>query len=170
MAIENSVNYALRIIKPVLDGHGTIVELKKSAEKSYVQRVQNALTRTVFGENCQSWYQRGSDGKTWNGMTYPWSQFHYWYRSFFPSWSDLQYRVGFAPREFQYVRKVKADMTIGPSQNPATKPAHPQACLPRRCSAVCRVHPRQAANFEVGRGCAGHSAHTGQKPLVRYPS
>lgn len=96
MAAENSINYALRVIKPVLDGRASIASLKDEAERDYSDRMQTALGNTVWNSGCQSWYVTAADGnsdKTWNAMSYPWSQAHYWYRSLFPVWSDWMYRV-----------------------------------------------------------------------------
>lgn len=96
MASENSVNYALRVIKPVLDGQASIASLKWDAEKQYSDRMQAALRNTVWNSGCQSWYvKKAGDGSetTWNAMSYPWSQAHYWYRSVFPVWEDWEYRA-----------------------------------------------------------------------------
>jgi cation diffusion facilitator CzcD-associated flavoprotein CzcO len=100
MAAENSVNYALRVIKPVLDGRASIASLKWEAEEDYSDRMQEALRNTVWNSGCQSWYVRnkdGGEGKMWNAMSYPWSQAHFWYRSLFPVWSDWEYRVSERP-------------------------------------------------------------------------
>ncbi|KAL2857329.1 hypothetical protein BJY01DRAFT_137718 [Aspergillus pseudoustus] len=85
MASENSVNYALRILKPVLDGSASSVEVKLSAEDEYVKKVQTALRDTVWNSGCNSWYV---NGKEWNATAYPWAQSHFWYRSLFPVWKD----------------------------------------------------------------------------------
>lgn len=90
MAVENSVNFALRIIRPVITDPMGVVELKPKAEKVYVDRIQHDLSNTVWNSGCQSWYIQGSrrKGQAWNGMTYPYSQAYFWYRSLFPIWSD----------------------------------------------------------------------------------
>ena len=96
MAAENSVNYALRVIRPVLEGRASIASLKLDAEKAYSERLQGALRDTVWNSGCQSWYVQGTEGgtdKAWNAMSYPWSQAHFWYRSLFPVWSDWEFRV-----------------------------------------------------------------------------
>ncbi|KAL4770612.1 hypothetical protein BDW60DRAFT_218010 [Aspergillus nidulans var. acristatus] len=85
MAAENSVNYALRILKPVLDGAASSVEVKADAENAYVESVQTALRNTVWHSGCHSWYV---NEKGWNAMAYPWTQVHFWYRSLFPVWKD----------------------------------------------------------------------------------
>ncbi|EFR02388.1 4-hydroxyacetophenone monooxygenase [Nannizzia gypsea CBS 118893] len=91
MAAENSVNYALRILKPVLMNNATSVEVKQEAESVYVNKVQAALQKTVFHSGCRSWYV---NDKGWNGTTYPWPQSYFWYRSLFPCWSDWDIKVG----------------------------------------------------------------------------
>ncbi|KAM6534418.1 hypothetical protein FALCPG4_004058 [Fusarium falciforme] len=90
MAAENSVNFALRVIKPVLTEQMGAVELKPDAEKLYVDRIQHDLSNMVWNSGCQSWYIEGSPkkGQTWNAMSYPYSQAYFWYRSVFPTWSD----------------------------------------------------------------------------------
>lgn len=98
MASENSINYALRVIKPVLEGRASIASVKREAERQYSNRVQAALRNTVWNSGCQSWYvKKASDGSetetTWNAMSYPWSQAHFWYRSMFPVWADWEFRV-----------------------------------------------------------------------------
>lgn len=98
MASENSINYALRIIKPILDGSASVADLKPEAERQYVDKVQDALSKTVFASGCMSWYVRARPGgKTWNASTYPWTQPYYWWRSLFPVWSDWQYSVSVTP-------------------------------------------------------------------------
>ncbi|KAF9893639.1 hypothetical protein FE257_010951 [Aspergillus nanangensis] len=84
MAAENSVNYALRVLKPVLSGEAVAVELNQDAEDEYILDVQKALRGRVWNAGCASWYL---NSKGWNAMAYPWSQAHYWYRSLFPIWS-----------------------------------------------------------------------------------
>lgn len=94
MASENSINYALRVIKPILDGEASAAEIKREAEQAYADRIQADLGKTVFASGCKSWYvQDLGDGKRWNAQTYPWTQAYYWYRSLFPVWSDWQYSV-----------------------------------------------------------------------------
>ncbi|KAM7184246.1 hypothetical protein V8F20_012294 [Naviculisporaceae sp. PSN 640] len=92
MASENSINYALRIIKPVLDGKAKSVNIRREAEKRYSDKIQHALQNTVFSSGCASWYVRSAQGgKEWNAMTYPWSQGYYWYENLFPVWRDWEY-------------------------------------------------------------------------------
>lgn len=95
MAIENAVNYSLRIIKPVVEGRSLSVEVTKAAEKRDTDETQEGLTKTVWhGGSCNSWYVRGEDGKIGrNTMTYPFSQSWFQYRCTFPYWKDLTFKV-----------------------------------------------------------------------------
>ncbi|KAH9238349.1 hypothetical protein K456DRAFT_1758791 [Colletotrichum gloeosporioides 23] len=91
IAAENSINFSLRIIKPLLDGKGTIVEVKRDAEEAYVEQMQRDMQDRVWYTGCNSWYLRGSkEGKKWNGSTYPYSQLYFLYRCLFPKFDDLQ--------------------------------------------------------------------------------
>ncbi|KAK1753013.1 hypothetical protein QBC47DRAFT_453672 [Echria macrotheca] len=96
MAIENAINYALRVIRPVLEGRLTIVDVKREAEEAYVAKVHRALEEMVWANGgSKNWYTKelevGGVKRTWNGMTYPWWQGHYWYHCLFPVWRDWQY-------------------------------------------------------------------------------
>ncbi|KAI1292952.1 hypothetical protein F5Y03DRAFT_375150 [Xylaria venustula] len=92
MAAENSINFALRIIKPILDGKASVVDLKPQAELDYTKRVQDALINTVWNSGCVSWYIPTKEpGKSWNALSYPWSQSYFWFRSCFPTWKDWRY-------------------------------------------------------------------------------
>lgn len=91
MAIENSINYALRIIEPVLDGKVSAVEIKHDAEARQAEQLQEDLRKSVFGSGgCHSWYVKedADSGKSWNAMTYPYTQPYFWYRCLFPVWKD----------------------------------------------------------------------------------
>lgn len=97
MAVENSVNFALRIIRPILHGETTTVDVKRSAEEQYHEDLQRDLRKTVWFAGCNSWYNRtDKNGKTeHNSMTYPHSQPHFWYKCLFPNYSDFTYTVRF---------------------------------------------------------------------------
>ena len=95
LAIENSINYALRIIKPVLDREAKFAVVKRAAEERYSRDMQAALRKTVWNTGCQSWYVReDDDGEKWNAMTYPHYQGVFWYETLFPKYKDWVYQVG----------------------------------------------------------------------------
>ncbi|KAJ4287120.1 hypothetical protein N0V88_007742 [Collariella sp. IMI 366227] len=91
MAIENAVNYSLRVLEPVLKGEASVAELKRSAEEDYSNQMQAALSQRVW-TGCDNWYTRNDNGKVWNAMTYPWSQAYLWWASLFPVRRDWEYR------------------------------------------------------------------------------
>lgn len=94
MGIENAINYSLRVLKPVLDGDATVVEIKREAEERYSKQLQQHLQKTVWLAGCRSWYTKETpDGRKWNAMTYPHSQGHYWYKCLFPVYRDWSYTV-----------------------------------------------------------------------------
>ncbi|KAH6623283.1 hypothetical protein F5144DRAFT_357270 [Chaetomium tenue] len=90
MAIENAVNYSLRVLQPVLEGRAAVACLKRSAEEDWANRLQSTLKNTVW-TGCNNWYTRGPKGTAWNAMTYPWSQARCWYESLFPVWEDWEF-------------------------------------------------------------------------------
>lgn len=50
----SSINYALRVLKPVLDGDAASIEVKPKAEHDYVYWVQDALSQRVWNAGCVS--------------------------------------------------------------------------------------------------------------------
>lgn len=69
LASENMINYSIKFIKMILDGDVEEVEVKKEAEVSWTEMVQEKLKDTVYQSgSCVSWY-KVEDG--WNATTYP---------------------------------------------------------------------------------------------------
>ncbi|GME25485.1 flavin-binding monooxygenase [Neofusicoccum parvum] len=70
LATENMVNYALKFVKPVIQGDVETVEVKKEAEVAYTTAIQRDLKDTVWSSGgCNSWY---FDKKTgWNSTVLP---------------------------------------------------------------------------------------------------
>ncbi|RVD83660.1 uncharacterized protein DFL_005440 [Arthrobotrys flagrans] len=89
LATENMCQYALNIARPVLKGDASEVEVKQGAEVEYSKWIQEKMKTTVFnnttGKELKSWYVR-DDG--WNSSTYPRSQIHFTYRTYFPVYKD----------------------------------------------------------------------------------
>ncbi|KAJ8122672.1 hypothetical protein ONZ43_g1187 [Nemania bipapillata] len=105
MAAENSINFAMRVIKPILDGKASVVDLKQEAEDEYTARIQSALDKTVWNSGCASWYiQDNGTGRKWNAMSYPWSQSYFWFRSRFPTWKDWRYYGEMNPQKSSRVQ------------------------------------------------------------------
>ncbi|KAI9685481.1 MAG: hypothetical protein M1820_010788 [Bogoriella megaspora] len=84
LASESTVNYIMRIMKPVLKGDATLVEPTRQAVLQWTSNVQQKLKDTVFS-SCASWYQ---DEKGWNSVLYPRSQIDFAFRCRFPRYHD----------------------------------------------------------------------------------
>jgi hypothetical protein len=95
MASENTINLALRQIKPVLDGRATSIEVTQSAEEEQVYQLQKDLSTRVWASGCNGWYVSTNDGgqPAWNATLWPYSQANLWYRSLFPVKSHWKYTV-----------------------------------------------------------------------------
>jgi cation diffusion facilitator CzcD-associated flavoprotein CzcO len=69
MASENTINYSLNFIKPILKGEVATVDVKHEAEVEYTTQIQKDLKKTVWmSGGCTSWYIT-KDG--WNSTVYP---------------------------------------------------------------------------------------------------
>ncbi|KAL8953076.1 MAG: hypothetical protein Q9222_001069 [Ikaeria aurantiellina] len=84
LASENMVEYNIKLIKKILHGDVSTIEVKKESEMAWTKTVQEKLKSTVFNSGCHSWYQ--TDG--WNATGYPYSQIDFTFRCMFPKWSD----------------------------------------------------------------------------------
>lgn len=91
LAIENAQLYIKKVAAPIMNGTAKSVQVTSEAYENWKDTIAKALERTVFSTpfgGCVSWY---GDGPGRNYMTYPWTQFTYWYRMKFPAWKDLVY-------------------------------------------------------------------------------
>jgi len=48
----STILYALKVLKPVLEGYASSVEPKREAEVTYIRRVQDSLKDSVFNAGC----------------------------------------------------------------------------------------------------------------------
>ncbi|KAI5903658.1 Baeyer-Villiger monooxygenase [Candida parapsilosis] len=90
MAIENAVDYYLKLVKPVIEGREKAVVVKPEAYDKWHKEIQEESNKSVFGTKfggCVSWY---SDSKE-NAITFAWSQLYYWYITHFPNYKDIIY-------------------------------------------------------------------------------
>lgn len=123
MAVENSINFALRLIKPVLQGKAMAVDVNPDAEKQYIDQIQTDLQQTVWlSGGCSNWYNRAQDGSTHNGMLYPYSQPYFWYRCLFPVYKDFKYDVSLHPLPFPLSPFVCSIWPALPSRDPYVEP------------------------------------------------
>ena len=90
MGIENGVDYFLKTAKPVFQGKAKSVQVKDEAYDNWLTTLQKEINKSVFGTpfgGCVSWYS----GAKVNSISYPWSQLHYWWKTQFPTYRDLNY-------------------------------------------------------------------------------
>jgi hypothetical protein len=55
---EAQINYALQMIKPIMQGRVKSFEVKPEASKVYNEEIQSKLRNTVY-TSCLSWYRGG---------------------------------------------------------------------------------------------------------------
>ncbi|KAI9046091.1 flavin-containing monooxygenase [Aspergillus affinis] len=72
--IEMTVALILKVASPLIQGRVRSVEVKSQVEKSYVDVVQEACKKGVWGRGCSTYYV---DGTGWNHTIYPWSEFQF---------------------------------------------------------------------------------------------
>ncbi|OAR01073.1 hypothetical protein LLEC1_07833 [Akanthomyces lecanii] len=108
-AIENAINYSLRILKPVLDGEATSIDCSQEAENRWDREIQDGMQKTVWKDgNCDNWYSRDAQGKqSRNASTYPFTQGHFWYKCLFPNYEDLVYAPALDRRTKRLGRYLK---------------------------------------------------------------
>ncbi|KAI9804258.1 MAG: hypothetical protein M1833_007065 [Piccolia ochrophora] len=86
LATENMVEMTLKMIRPILKGEASTIEVRHDVEMEYTRDIQEKLAKTVFmSGGCQSWYKEPNG---WNSTTYPYSQLYFTYRCLRPTWSD----------------------------------------------------------------------------------
>ncbi|PLB48509.1 FAD/NAD(P)-binding domain-containing protein [Aspergillus steynii IBT 23096] len=90
-SIENYAGLITRVIKPIITGSALCVEPKLQSEKVYNEKVQNALSKTVFTDSCNSWYIDSKTGRNW--VVYPWSSFYMLWTTQMAGLGDWYYEV-----------------------------------------------------------------------------
>ncbi|KFY71723.1 hypothetical protein V499_08097 [Pseudogymnoascus sp. VKM F-103] len=90
LATENMVNYAMKLVEPILKGDAHSVEVKKEAELAWTADIQKSLKKRIWNiGGCRNWYM-GEDG--WNSTTYPYSQVWFSLLCMFPNYNHWNYR------------------------------------------------------------------------------
>jgi hypothetical protein len=102
---EAQINYALKMIKPIIQGRVKSFEVKSEASKTYNENIQSRLRKTVY-TTCLSWYRGGqlfiipfgrslltrfSAGAGHNEKiiaTYPGFHAQFWWNTLVPCWED----------------------------------------------------------------------------------
>lgn len=82
---ETQVNYALRVLKPVISNKIAAVEPKESATEAYNHRVQRSLFNSPFSQ-CSSWYRGGESNKIFS--TWPGLGSSFWWQTLSVNWGD----------------------------------------------------------------------------------
>ncbi|KAL1796106.1 hypothetical protein ACET3X_006330 [Alternaria dauci] len=77
--IEATVELILNVITPLLRGELNHVEVTAEAESKYVDKVQAACRRGVWGSGCHTYYVTENG---WNHTMYPWNSYSLWWFRF----------------------------------------------------------------------------------------
>lgn len=91
-AIEVQVDYIANVLmKPILDGYASIIEVCADAEENFVQDLDHELSTTVFSAGCSNWYinQAGRNSAAWPGLAST-----FWRATLFPRWKDFVMKGG----------------------------------------------------------------------------
>ena len=87
---ECQINYACRLLRPVLSAGADSIEVKEEAQKADLQWVHGRMPGLVFNSGCQSWWMNPVTKK--NTFIYPDPMVLYWLRTIFPKWRDFDIR------------------------------------------------------------------------------
>lgn len=71
--IEATVELILNVATPLIQGKVNQVEVTAEAESEYVNKVQAACRRGVWGSACNTYYVTKNG---WNHTMYPWSKYY----------------------------------------------------------------------------------------------
>ncbi|KAF8461856.1 4-hydroxyacetophenone monooxygenase [Kalaharituber pfeilii] len=103
VASEYTAGYVMKLIEPVVKGQAGDVEVTKKAQVEYANIIQAELKNTVWSNSiCRSWYVIESGI---NSTLYPFTQFHFIWRSLFPVWSDWDIR--YTPSALRWKRFMR---------------------------------------------------------------
>ena len=105
---ECQVNYALRVMQPILDslnanrsrlpltmaGSSDVVEVRAECEQRDIDEVQKKAKDLVWATGCTSWSLDARTGR--NSTMFPDWQYKFWLRTVFIAWSHLEYRTSSA--------------------------------------------------------------------------
>ncbi|KAL2861236.1 flavin-containing monooxygenase [Aspergillus lucknowensis] len=90
-AIENHTHLILRVVRPILEGRASSVEVKRESEVRYNQQLQSAIEKTVFTDSCGTYFNDSRTGRNW--FIYPWSSFQLWYSTHWAGLDDWSYEA-----------------------------------------------------------------------------
>ncbi|KAF8636867.1 hypothetical protein AX16_010925 [Volvariella volvacea WC 439] len=81
---EVQSDYLIQLIKPVLDGAISSVDVTTTATEEYNDKIQRQMQNTVY-IRCNSWYRKGGNGKVTSA--FPGSAIKYWWWLRKPNWN-----------------------------------------------------------------------------------
>ncbi|KAH7160401.1 hypothetical protein B0J13DRAFT_644019 [Dactylonectria estremocensis] len=85
LGLENQINHAIKLMRPVLRGDATTIEVKRNATLAYTNQIQKDLKSMVWNSShCSSWYKT-KDGH--NFVSYPYSMIWHTLQFRFPTWA-----------------------------------------------------------------------------------
>jgi cation diffusion facilitator CzcD-associated flavoprotein CzcO len=79
------------LFRPILDGKAELVEVKATAEDSWIESIDKELDGSVFSAGCSNWYinSAGRNSASWPGYAST-----FWRKTFFPRFADFEYEGG----------------------------------------------------------------------------
>lgn len=102
--------YTIKMIRGILNGEMSTVEVKKAAEIAWAQETQRKLQNTVFASSaCTSWYKVDNG---WNSTTYPRSQTDFMFRCYFPNWKHWDIKLTKKGRYKQKMRRALSSSAV----------------------------------------------------------
>ncbi|KAL0935108.1 monooxygenase [Colletotrichum truncatum] len=84
---ETQAEYIIKaLIKPVLQGHFSVMDVKQAAETYHSNHVQKRLENMVWNEGCANWNLNSAGRNTTNYHDPTWK---FWWDLYWPVWSDF---------------------------------------------------------------------------------
>lgn len=91
-ANETQVEYIIKtLIKPVVNGHFEVLDVKQAAENYHSNHVQKKLENMVWNEGCANWNLNDSGRNTTNYHDPTWK---FWWDLYWPVWKDFDLSGG----------------------------------------------------------------------------
>ena len=90
LAIEMETRYIMRMIARMVEDGITSVECRKDVHDAYVERIDDALSRTIWAHPGMTTYYRNSRGRVVSTM--PWTNSEYWHMTREPDLDEFHVR------------------------------------------------------------------------------
>jgi len=88
--IEREIDYAVKVVKKLQKERYKSIEVKQEAVDDFDEYVDSYFRRTVYSQNCRSWYKMGSkDGRV--AALWPGSCLHALHALDEPRWEDYEF-------------------------------------------------------------------------------